>query len=99
MPFFIGLFFLSVRTPAGTWTSTSGAPKAPAETVAARTLGAAVSALAATVAFIRTFRRLNPSVLSGNLAFLVDLFSTSIAQPHYWRTTSAGMCGADSRGR
>src|SRR6516162_588376 len=81
MPFIIALFCSSVSTPAGTWTSTSGAPKVPVETVSARTLGAPANVLAATVAVIKTFRRLNPSVLSGNFGFLFGLLLISITQP------------------
>src|SRR5207253_9452966 len=80
-PFIRALLCSSVSTPPGTWSSTTGAPKLPAGAASARVAGAAANAPAATVAAAKTFRRLNPLVLSGNLTPSFDLSSLSMANP------------------
>src|SRR5207244_8702012 len=80
-------FCSSVSTPAGTWSSTNGAPNAAVD-VSAAAAPIPAAAPAATVAVLRMVLRLNPPRLSGKSAPSVvrarpfDPSITLIGQPH-----------------
>ena len=78
-PFIMAPRCSMVRMPAGTWSSTSGAPKLAVGAAAATTVDGPVNAPAtAAVTMTMTSRRLNPAPMPGIFAFLSRLSILSV---------------------